>query len=137
MKAAPSGYREIEHTADWELEVWGPDMAALLEQAARGMYRLMGVELAVGERTERCLVIEAADEEALLVDFLGELLYLAESEGLAFDRLALEVDGDRASARLEGAVISSQTKEVKAVTFHRLAIMETDSGWQTRIVFDV
>jgi SHS2 domain-containing protein len=38
-----AGYREREHTADWELEVWAPDLPRLLEQAARGMYRLAGL----------------------------------------------------------------------------------------------
>jgi len=26
------GYREVEHTADWELEVWAADLPGLLEQ---------------------------------------------------------------------------------------------------------
>ncbi len=137
MNAAPRGYREIEHTADWELEVWAPDLATLLEQAAEGMYRLMGVELAVGERIERQLDMVADDPEALLVDFLGELLFFVESQGLAFDRLDLEVADLRMHARLEGATVTSQAKEIKAVTYHRLEVIETDSGWQTRIVFDV
>ena len=40
------GFREHAHTADWELEVWAPDLPTLLEQAARGMYAISGVQLA-------------------------------------------------------------------------------------------
>ena len=40
-----AGYRELEHTADWELEAWADDLPGLLEQAARGMYALSGVRL--------------------------------------------------------------------------------------------
>ena len=36
------GFREHAHTADWELEVWAPDLPALLEQAAHGMYAISG-----------------------------------------------------------------------------------------------
>ena len=31
MIAEMAGYREVEHTADWELEVWATDLAGLLE----------------------------------------------------------------------------------------------------------
>ena len=43
VNSPEQGHREVEHTADLELEVWAPDMPALIEEAARGMYGLMGV----------------------------------------------------------------------------------------------
>ncbi len=131
------GHRELEHTADWALEVWAPDLAALLAEAARGMYGLMGVVLAGGRRQQRQLELAAADRESLLVEFLAELLYLAESEGLAFDALELEAADGRLAARLEGAPIESHTKDIKAVTYHRLKVCDTEGGLLTRIVFDV
>jgi len=132
-----AGYRELEHTADWELEVWGPDITALLEQAAQGMYSLMGLELAERPRQRRRLVIEAEDREGLIVEFLGELLFLQESEGLAFDSIDLADHWGAVHADLEGASIRGQTKEIKAVTFHRLEVRDTPRGLETRIVFDV
>jgi len=42
MDNSQSGFREREHTADWELQVWAPSFSGLLEQAARGMYALSG-----------------------------------------------------------------------------------------------
>ena len=131
------GHRELEHTADWALEVWASDLAALLAESARGMYGLMGVVLAGGPRQRRRLELAGADRESLLVDFLAELLYLAESEGLAFDRLELEAADGRLAARLEGAPIASHTKDIKAVTYHWLEIRDTATGLETRIVFDV
>jgi SHS2 domain-containing protein len=131
------GHRELEHTADWALEVWAPDLAALLVEAARGMYGLMGVVLAGGRRQRRRLELAGADRESLLVDFLAELLYLVESEGLAFDELELEAAEGRLTAILEGAPIASHTKDIKAVTYHRLEVCDTERGLLTRIVFDV
>ena len=131
------GHRELEHTADWALQVWAPDMATVLAEAARGMYRLMAVVLDEGPRQRRRLELEAADRESLLVEFLAELLYLAESEGLAFDVLELDVAGNRLAASLEGAPIGSQSKEIKAVTYHRLEVRDTKRGIETCIVFDV
>ena len=134
---AAQGHRELEHTADWALEVWAPDLASLLAEAARGMYRLMGVVPADGPRQRRRLELAATDRESLLVDFLAELLYLAESEGLAFDVLELEAEEKGIAASLEGAPMRSHTKDIKAVTYHQLEVRDTARGMETRIVFDV
>jgi len=134
---AAQGHRELEHTADWALEVWAPDLAALLAEAARGMYRLMGVVLADGPRQGRRIELAGADRESLLVDFLAELLYLAESEGLAFDVFEIEAEEERIAASLEGAPMRSHAKDIKAVTYHHLEVRDTARGVDTRIVFDV
>lgn len=137
MKA---GYREREHTADWELEVWGPDMSALLEQAARGMYALSGVRLWSSPRLTRELEMQAPDRESLLVGFLSELLYLGDEQRIAFDRFDLKVLGGdqlRLHASLEGAEIESQSKEIKAVTYHNLEVIEHDGRLIARVIFDV
>ena len=131
------GHREVEHTADWELEVWAPDLAGLLAEAAQGMYELMGIEVSDEERRHRRLELEADDHEQLLVSFLEELLHLAELEDQAFDVSLLEIEGPRLLARLEGGSIVSRTKEIKAVTYHRLQIQETERGLSTGIIFDV
>jgi SHS2 domain-containing protein len=137
VKTPPAGHCELEHTADWELEVWGPDMAALFGEAARGMYELMGVEISEESRCHQQLELLADDREQLLVSFLGELLFLAETEDLAFDGFLLQVDGTSLLARLEGGSVLSRSKEIKAVTYHRLEILKTGRGLETSIIFDV
>jgi SHS2 domain-containing protein len=137
MEKETGGFREIEHTADWELEVWAPDLLALLEQAALGMYTLSGTRLANGQRQLLSLEVEASDAESLLVSFLSELLYLGEQKGLGFDRFDLHLDGEQMHARLEGAPIVSRDKEIKAVTYHRLKIQEAEEGLRVNIVLDV
>ncbi len=137
MNSPPPGHREIEHTADWELEVWAPDLPALLEEAARGMYELMGVEVSEESRCHRQIELLADDREQLLVSFLGELIFLVEDEDLAFDGFLLTVDDTSLVARLEGGSMVSRSKEIKAVTYHRLEISETKRGLETSIIFDV
>jgi SHS2 domain-containing protein len=132
-----SGFMEVEHTADWELEVWAPDLAGLLEQAARGMYALAGARLQDGPRQRRSFTLWAIDPERQLVSFLSELLYIGEQERLGFDRYQLALQGDQLHAELEGAVLASLDKEIKAVTYHKLAIQAGESGLEVRIVFDV
>ena len=112
-------------------------METLLEEAARGMYELMGVEISEESRRHREFEVIADDREQLLISFLEELLFRGEAEDLAFDGFLLKVDGTHLHARLEGGFVIVRTKEIKAVTYHRLEIRETSLGFETRVVFDV
>ncbi len=133
----PAGFRERPHTADWALDVWAPDLVGLLRQAARGMYALMHTRLQAEPRETYRFEIAAADRETLLVTFLAELLYFTQRDAVGFDHLDLIYDGERLTAEAEGAPIESIAKEIKAVTYHNLAVQETERGLEATIVFDV
>jgi SHS2 domain-containing protein len=133
----PAGYQEIEHTADWELAVWAPDLPGLLEQAARGIYALAGMRLNPALPARRTLELQADDAESLLVSFLGELLHWVEQDNLAFDQFQIELDGLKLRAALVGAQVGEWEKEIKAVTYHNLQVRQSARGLQVNIVFDV
>ncbi len=132
-----SGFQEIEHTADWALKVWAPDMKSLLQTAAQGMNALAEVQLEFHQPVTRSVELEAFDRESLLVTFLSELLYLQEQEWIAFDRFEISLDGYHLKATLTGGSIQSLKKEIKAVTYHELAVVETEIGLEVVVVFDV
>jgi SHS2 domain-containing protein len=133
----PYGYRELSHTADWEIEVWAPDMSRLFEQSALGMYALAGIHLYPDPRITRTIELKAGDAESLLVKFLNELLFQGEQYGLAFDTFGLTIEDCHLQAKLHGAPMTESTKEIKAVTYHNLAIQSSAQGLTVRIVFDV
>lgn len=132
-----AGFREIEHTADWELQVWAPEFAGLLEQAALGMLALSGTRLAQAPRIQRNLDLHADDAESLLVSFLSELNYIAGVENIAFDRYRLILNGFDLHGEMDGAPVASIDKEIKAVTYHNLALQQFADGLRVNIVFDV
>ena len=133
-----AGYRELAHTADWELEAWAPDLTGLLEQAARGMYAISGTRLDAGERHTRLLDLRALDAESLLVRFLTELLWLGQQDGLAFDTFLFTLSpGWSLQVALGGGCIASIEKDIKAVTYHNLVIRRLGGGLAVNIVFDV
>jgi SHS2 domain-containing protein len=132
------GFREHAHTADWELEIWAPDLPSLLEQAARGMYALSGMRLQEGPQQTRTMALHAADAESLLVRFLTELLWVEQEEGLGFDDFAIAIDHPfNLRAVMGGCAIANMDKEIKAVTYHNLAVQTTSQGLRVNIVFDV
>ena len=132
-----SGYKEIQHTADWALQVWAPDLTELMCQAARGMIVLMGIRLNPEGRLERTIMVNADDNEGLLVAFLNSILYEMEMDSIGFDRFILKLDGLQLQARLAGAPLLELQKSIKAVTFHNLKIRPVGAGLETTIVFDV
>lgn len=130
------GYLEIAHTADWALHVWAPDLKALLITAAEGMYALLGVVADPSQPVQQHLALEAIDAESLLVAFLNELVFQLE-ERRAFWQFDLEVKGTQLEGELTGARVIGQSKEIKAVTYHDLAIQKGERGLEVTVVFDV
>jgi SHS2 domain-containing protein len=86
----------------------------------------------------RELRLESWDRESLLVDWLNELLFLTETEGLLFVEWRIESLTDRELvARVGGAPAPVTRAGIKAATFHDLALRQDESGWFTTITFDV
>ncbi|PWH18995.1 MAG: protein archease [Anaerolineae bacterium] len=137
MENSPAGFREVEHAADWALQVWAPQLDSLLEQAARGMLTLAGIQVSNASAIECEIEITFLDREQLLVKFLSELLYFIEQENLAFTEYQLSLDRDRLKARVRGYPIRSIDKAIKAVTYHNLEVRQTERGYEAYIVFDV
>ena len=139
MSDTPADFEEIEHTADWALRVRGVDLRELLSHAARGMSSLLVSDLeTVPADVWRQVELDALDAESLLVGWLGELAYWAESGLLVFREYDLtEVSPTHLRATLRGSRVPGLQKHIKAVTYHNLKIVATGDGLETTIVFDV
>jgi len=134
-----NAFEEVEHTADWALRVRGRDLAELLVNAARGMSHLLVPDLdAVPTDVERRIELNDLDAESLLVEWLSELAYWAEAESLVFREFQmLQATADHLEAVVRGGYAPNLQKHIKAVTYHNLEIIQTESGLETTVVFDV
>ncbi len=132
-------YEIVEHTADWAVRVRGADFAQFLLHAAQAMNTLLAPEWRhVPLEVMRTLELEAFDRESMLVEWLGELAYLAEAAGEIFREFELqEATPQRLRATVRGGRIAELQKHIKAVTYHNLEVVETAAGLQATIVFDV
>jgi SHS2 domain-containing protein len=129
---------EIEHTADWAIRVRGRSLEELFVNAALGMAMLMADPDQVEPSLERQVELEEYDTETLLVSWLSELLWFNEESDAVFVRFEIkELTSTRLQATVWGGPASSQWKQIKAVTFHDLEIIETEDGYQVTVVFDV
>lgn len=96
------------------------------------------VPLARPHLRARALDREAADLPSLLVEWLGELVFLAESDGFVPERVTeMGLAGGRLQAVVAGQRATPQAL-VKGVTYHRLEFAQDgESAWHARVVLDV
>jgi len=137
--AGDGAYEELEHTADRALRIFGRDLGRLLINAACGLNSLLAPKFPPGAaRRKISLQLNALDAESLLVDWLSELAYRAESEMLVFDRFELQdVSSTHVRATLGGRRAMRLERQIKAVTYHNLEIVETQKGLTATVVVDV
>lgn len=140
----PATYRQVEHTADFAIEVQADSLPELFEAATQGMF-----EIILGSRPElralelpnwRPVQVRGADHSELLVNWLGELLVLHALEGVVavgLRDLRFEDGGAAGEVGLVPLGTREPETELKAVTYHDLALELRDGRWRARIVFDV
>jgi len=129
-------YRWVEHTGELELELEAPSERAVFEAAFEAMRELLECERR-GPAPRRAVTLEARDRAALLADWLAELAFIAETEGLVPERLvSLELDGTALRALLDG-YRGEPPHLVKGVTYHRLRFERAGELWRAGVVLDV
>ena len=137
MTEQNAGYTEIEHTADWAIDVWAPDFEGLLREATRGMYELAGVQIDGSQGHRETIRIDGDDRVDVLVAWLSELVFLWSARDQGLVELEFDYDGQTLSATGRLGPIVAQQKEVKAVTYHGLDVRETERGIEATVTFDV
>jgi SHS2 domain-containing protein len=125
-----------EHTAELELVVEAPSLADVFVEAMRAFAELVEQD-AGGEAVRHEVGFGAADAPSALVQWLDELVFLAETDEFVPERV-VELDAEPARFR---AVVEGRRDRpaplVKAATYHGLALGERDGVWHARVVLDV
>ena len=129
-------YRWLSHTGEVELAVEAATQEDVFREAAAGLRELLAAG-GNGEPSTRSVTVSAADRAALLAEWLGELAFLAETEGFVADRVeALELEEAQLRATVSGRM-GSPPHLVKAVTYHGLSLAAHGAGWRATVVLDV
>jgi SHS2 domain-containing protein len=132
----------IEHTADIGLVAYGADMKQVFANAARGLFSLITELDRVSEKKKHDVQITAPDREALLVNWLNELIYLFEAKGIQFSRFEItDLTDTQLRATVYGEKINLKKHrlktQVKAATYHMLKIEQNEGGWKGQVIFDM
>lgn len=129
-----------EHTADVAVEATGGTLGEAFAAVADGMAAAMCDEIPdTGQRRE--LSVAAESREALLFDYLDELIYERDVRSVmpVDNRATVETDGEwRVTGSYRGVPLAElSAREVKAVTYSEMEVERRDDGWFAYVVLDV
>lgn len=136
----PRGHRQVDHTADLALELWGESEVDVLLAGAEGVVAIMTEGREVEARGERHVRIEAVDPQDRLVQWLNEIVYAAVSDGFLFGSAHIALDGETglsAIIRGEPDAGARVVAELKSATYHDLELGAHGGTWRARVVIDV
>lgn len=130
--------------ADCAFEIEAADLGDLFATAARALAELMVDPATVALTIRRTITLEADAVDLLLHDWLAELIFHKDRDGEVYPRARVAVTGDgpyRLHAEVEGGHLDPAHVQLrsdpKAVTFYRLAVERSESGWRARVVIDI
>jgi len=137
----PGAYQFEPHTSEVQIRLEGSSLPELFEEAGYALAEVMlGEELpeTPPDVDQEYITLEAADTEALLVDWLNELISRADMRKCVYTHLVVDdLAGGKLRARIRGYTPSVLKTAVKAATFHGLEIREHEDRFTATVVLDV
>ena len=145
MKEA--GFIYEDHTADVQARCWGRSLEEAFNQTAYSLMATITPDLKrISSNIDKKIKIEAEDKEALLFDFLSELLYIFDVDELVFNTIKVQIIKESEDLFVLNALLRGEkfdvTKheigvEVKAITYSFMEITESKNKVEISIVFDI
>lgn len=144
-----SEFHYLEHVAlaDAAFEAHGDSPSELFVAAAQAVIEVMVDPQAVEPRKEQVIDRQNPVLADLLFDWLSDIVYWKDVEGLVFRAATATVSQDRSGEwRLHGKLIGEPIdqarhqlrSDVKAVTKHLYEVKQDDRGrWHARVVLDI
>jgi SHS2 domain-containing protein len=140
MSFAPRpSFEYLPHVGELGIRLRGGSIAEVLRQAALALAELLlpGRPPPGPERVYE-IVLDAPDRAALLIDWLNELLFLAERDRWVPSRIdSLDATELHLSATARGPVLDRAPSLVKAATWHGLRFDVRDGGFEAEVLLDV
>ena len=135
-------YKLFDHTADLGVEVHGKTANELFANAAFAVFDILADLKHVSPIVERKIVVDGDGWEDLLVNYLREMLYMYNGEGLLLKEFSvLDIDPRHLEGKVAGEPFDPAkhtiNTEIKAVTYHQAAVKEDQGMWTGRMIFDV
>lgn len=135
-------YEFLEHTADVKFRSYGKTMEKAFQNSALALKETI-TDIEVEGREGEEVGVEGKDKEALLRNFLSEILYLLEGEGFLIKEVEeIEVERNE-DYELRAKVVGDKagnydfTNPVKAVTYNDMEVKQEGNRWVCQVVLDV
>lgn len=140
------GYTFLEEWSftDVAFDAHGETLEELFEASAQATFEVMAETSKINPVVERDITIGGEDIERLLFDWLAELIYLKDVDGIIFSKYDIIISKNEIynlTARIQGEYVADFKGElgsdVKAVTMHLFYVKKTEDGWKARVLLDI
>ncbi len=134
-----ASHRFVDHPGELHLRVRAESLGEVMVEAGRALGTLqLGQRRASGNVPWMEIEVHSTDREALLVDWLNDLIYRAETDGwIPLEFTIREVSDRHLSVRARGGMVNERPALVKAATLHGVRIQPVSEGLEADVVFDV
>jgi len=144
-----SSFRFLEDIAlaDSAFEARGDSPSELFAASARAVIETMVAPQTVSSKYTKAISRHDQSLEELLFDWLADIVYLKDAEGLVFRDVTCAVEKRQAggdwqlNGTLAGEPIDPARHElradVKAITKHRYEVRHDNGGWTATVVMDI
>jgi SHS2 domain-containing protein len=139
-------FKFLEHSADVYIESYGTSLEEAFQNAAIGLGFLIVESDNVKPVKMQTIEVESEDKQALLFDFLTQILIYQDSESLIFHNIKVkkieQKDGKwQLKAVAEGEEFNPDKHEegtsVKAITYHYMEIEEAKDKYRIKVLVDI
>jgi len=130
-------------TADVCFRAYGATLDELFANAALAMFEVMVETKSVVPKITKEIKVKGEDLKSLMFDWLNELLFYVDSEGLVFSQFDVSIDEKQMKlrAKISGEPIDTEKHkpkiDVKACTYHDMVIEKRDGKWMAQVILDV
>jgi len=133
-------FEEVPHTADVKIRARAPTLEILFSEACEALMQIMyGTERRAQVSAE--LDVDSRDTESLLADFLSEVLFRSEVDGLVFSKAVVRITGTHLHAVLQAEPFNPARHtggtEVKGISYSGMSVTKDTNGYMLEILFDV
>lgn len=133
-------FEELPHTADIKIRARARTLDALFSEVLNSLMQIMYGKIR-SDGVTREIQLESPSRESLLTDFLSEVLFISEVDGLVFSHAEVTIKKLKLSAVLHGELFDRERHsggtEVKGISYTGLRIRKEANGYMVDIVFDV
>lgn len=137
-------WKFYDHTADLKFVAFGKTLEEAFANAAPAMFDyLIPVEKIRPVHQEK-IEKKANSLEKLLFDYLDELLYFLDTQGLLVCEMQQMTIEKKASDYVLSAIAFGDFAEhyetggdIKAITYHEMKISQTKQGYEVQVVVDI
>ncbi len=135
----------LPHTADAKIRAYGKTLNEVFENTALGVFELITNTKKIEPKVSKEFSLKSEDKEALMYDFIAELIFLHDTQKLVFSKFKVSIKeldkGFELSCLASGEEFNIKKHEengyVKAMTYSEMKIEKQKSAWVAEIVVDM